>query len=139
MNRASFRKQYIWSLVLSTASTLMLLGIFIMAIFSMFISFTSNSHGDITDTFPKLVGFWILLAVVSVIGMIAGAIWNMVVGFLRSNTQKNGLKLFWLVLGTWFLPFILPILGLFIAVWFQIWAWKVGNEEVLHNLPQPII
>ena len=122
MDRKKFRLHYLLSLVGAELLGMLLI---IIAVFMIFMN--GLKEGISTDTFTSVVGNSALI-LLGVFIMVVGMIWNLVISFLRSKTQNNNLKLFWVVLGGWIVQFIIPLLGLLIGMGLQIWAWYLGSE-----------
>ena len=141
MNREKFRYHYLMSIGLTVLATVIVFTAIIFLLFSAGSTIgqeitNPNSNPDtVIKSMASVIWDILFKSFFCLMGFglyIIGVIWNIVISYMRSATQKNH-KLTIAVIAGWSAFFIFPVIGFLISMVLQIWAWFLGSKEYVND------
>ena len=143
MNREKFRYHYLMSIGLTILATVIIFAAIIFLLFSAGSTIgqeilNPNSNPDtVIQSMSSVIWDILFKSVYCLIGFglyIIGTIWNIIISYMRSVTQKNHTLTIAVVIG-WTAFFIFPVIGFLISMVLQVWAWFLGSKISVNDKP----
>lgn len=135
MDREKFRKYYLMSMLFTILATIVIFVSVISILFSTGSAIATQITGKEIDQNLSVISqfVWNVLfqSIYCIIGFalyIGGAIWNIVISYIRSSVQSKHTLIIVVVLG-WMALFVFPVIGFLISMILQIWAWFLGSKD----------
>lgn len=137
MNKNKFKFHYLLSLLLSLIGSV----IFFAAII-IFLFFSSgeikqeflnpnSTDASMTQMLMNIVWEFLFKSLYAITGLsiyAVGIIWNIIISFIRGETQKDHSLGIAVSIG-WLASLFVPILGLIVSIGIQIWGYFKGIKE----------
>ena len=137
MDKHQFKIYYLLSLILSIVGSVLFMASIVMFLFysttTLLNEIKFNNLNQDLNIVLNVIWAFLWQSTIGLIGIVLyfiGMIWNLVISFMRADTQDDH-KLTFVVTSGWLMLFVLPVVGFPISLALQIWGWFIGGKDTL--------